>query len=147
MLAIQDPVCHLTRKEKAGIWDTPRPKSKVRRPITGRHHLATDPKRTSNHPAGKLTSPKSQQFTSGTTRKCDDSPTLLQSTNILSRSSQQQHTEALLYSFTWASVFCMGRVKLKVCAVILWRYHGDTSSSSSVSSWYMYACKVKGAVD
>ena len=94
MPVIQDPVCHLTRKEKAGIWDRPRPKSKVRRPITSRHHLATDPKRTSNHPAGKLTSPKSQQFTSGTTRKCDDSP---DSTSIY------KHTVSVVSTTTYGS--------------------------------------------
>ena len=65
--------------------DRPRPKSRVLLPITGHHHLATDPKRTSNHPAEKIISPKSQQFTSGTTRRCDDSPDLTYTTQGMTR--------------------------------------------------------------
>ena len=66
------PRVPLHKEGKGWDRDRPRPKPRVHLPITGRHHLETDPKKTSNHPAGKITSPKSQQFTSGTTS--DDSP-------------------------------------------------------------------------
>ena len=119
MPAIQDPVCHLTRKEKAGIWDRPRPKSKVRRPITSRHHLATDPKGQATTRQGSSPAPRASSSRRGPRGGVMIPPTLLQSLNTLSRSSQQQRTEALLYSLTWASVFCMGRVKLKVVLRVL----------------------------
>ena len=135
-------------KEGKG-WDRdrPRPKSRVCLPITIRHHLATDPKRTSNHPAEKLTSPKSQQFTSGTTRRCDDSPDISKHTVSVISTTTYESTSVLTHV---GICFLHGQSKTEggsSCAVILWRYHGDTSSSSSVSSWCMYACKVKGAVD
>ena len=45
MSAVPDPVCLLTKKGKAGIGTEKDRSLDSVKPITGRHHLATDPKR------------------------------------------------------------------------------------------------------
>ena len=51
-------MCHLTKKGKAGIWDRPRPKSGVRLPITGCHHLASSPNGWVTTPQGRPPAPR-----------------------------------------------------------------------------------------